>query len=66
LVSIGGLQLHLGVEQSFQPAAKAPPALVVDDLGSVRSTLTAAGTAVDNRIAIMAVRSADEPGESRR
>jgi catechol 2,3-dioxygenase-like lactoylglutathione lyase family enzyme len=41
--SIGDLQLHLGVESSFQPAAKAHPALVVSDLESVRSALAATG-----------------------
>jgi catechol 2,3-dioxygenase-like lactoylglutathione lyase family enzyme len=44
--AIGGLQLHLGVEPSFQPATKAHPALVVSDLESVRSALAAAGAPV--------------------
>jgi hypothetical protein len=36
-------QLHMGVEQDFQPARKAPPAFLVSDLEELRATLTAAG-----------------------
>jgi catechol 2,3-dioxygenase-like lactoylglutathione lyase family enzyme len=35
----GGVELHLGVEESFRPAAKAHPALLVDDLAALRGTL---------------------------
>ncbi|CAN5859582.1 VOC family protein [soil metagenome] len=39
----GSAQVHLGVEADFRPAAKAHPALVVDDLDEVVERLTAAG-----------------------
>lgn len=39
----GAVQLHLGVEAEFRPAAKAHPALVVDDLDDLVETLSAAG-----------------------
>lgn len=35
----GGVVLHLGVEEDFVPAAKAHPALVVDDLDALAETL---------------------------
>ena len=38
----GGLELHLGVEDPFQPARKAHPGILVDDLDDVVSRLTAA------------------------
>lgn len=38
-----GTQLHLGVEQEFNPARKAHPALLVDDLDALRERLQAAG-----------------------
>jgi catechol 2,3-dioxygenase-like lactoylglutathione lyase family enzyme len=41
-----GIQLHLGVETPFRPAAKAHPALVVADLEPIRTSLTAAGAPV--------------------
>ena len=34
-----GVELHLGVEDLFRPAAKAHPALLVDNLEKVRETL---------------------------
>jgi catechol 2,3-dioxygenase-like lactoylglutathione lyase family enzyme len=39
----GGVELHLGVEQDFRPAAKAHPAVVVDDLDGLAERLEAAG-----------------------
>ncbi|WP_084073335.1 VOC family protein [Demequina sp. NBRC 110052] len=39
----GGIVLHLGVEEPFVPARKAHPAIVVDDLESLRVILEAAG-----------------------
>ncbi|MBI3438846.1 MAG: glyoxalase [Proteobacteria bacterium] len=39
----GALKVHLGVEKAFQPAKKAHPAFLVDDLAALRSRLTAAG-----------------------
>ena len=38
-----GVELHLGVEQAFRPAAKAHPALLVDDLGAMRARLAEHG-----------------------
>jgi catechol 2,3-dioxygenase-like lactoylglutathione lyase family enzyme len=38
-----GLELHLGVEDPFQPARKAHPGIVVADLDDVAARLTAAG-----------------------
>jgi catechol 2,3-dioxygenase-like lactoylglutathione lyase family enzyme len=35
--------LHIGVEEHFQPAAKAHPAFSVDDLDAVFAVLTTAG-----------------------
>jgi catechol 2,3-dioxygenase-like lactoylglutathione lyase family enzyme len=34
-----GVELHLGIEDNFRPAAKAHPALLVDDLGAFRAGL---------------------------
>ena len=34
-----GVELHLGVEQDFRPAAKAHPALLVSDLAALRARL---------------------------
>lgn len=42
----GALKLHLGVEESFRPAKKAHPALLVEDLGSLVESLRAAGVDV--------------------
>jgi catechol 2,3-dioxygenase-like lactoylglutathione lyase family enzyme len=39
----GAAVLHLGVEASFTPARKAHPALLVEDLDGLATTLTAAG-----------------------
>jgi catechol 2,3-dioxygenase-like lactoylglutathione lyase family enzyme len=39
-------KLHLGVEADFQPARKAHPALLVDDLGALSARLSAAGLEV--------------------
>jgi catechol 2,3-dioxygenase-like lactoylglutathione lyase family enzyme len=36
-----GIELHLGVEEPFRPAAKAHPALLVADLAAARETLAA-------------------------
>lgn len=40
---LGAIQLHLGIEDDFLPAAKAHPALLVSDLGELRRRLEAAG-----------------------
>jgi catechol 2,3-dioxygenase-like lactoylglutathione lyase family enzyme len=37
------VRIHLGVESDFRPAKKAHPALIVDDLDSLRARLTEAG-----------------------
>ena len=39
-------QLHIGVEEEFQPARKAHPALRADDLDALAERLTAAGARV--------------------
>ena len=39
----GVVQVHLGVDPDFRPARKAHPALVVDDLDALISTLAASG-----------------------
>ena len=39
----GAAVLHLGVEEPFQPARKAHPAFLVDDLDGLAARLTAAG-----------------------
>ncbi len=39
----GSVNLHLGVEESFRPAQKAHPALVVDDLAAYEAKLRALG-----------------------
>ena len=38
--------VHLGVEPEFRPAHRAHPAFVVDDLGTVRARLAAAGVTI--------------------
>jgi catechol 2,3-dioxygenase-like lactoylglutathione lyase family enzyme len=40
--ALGEQQLHLGVEEDFQPARKAHPAIVVRDIDEFRDRLTAA------------------------
>ncbi len=42
----GPVQLHLGVEADFRAAKKAHPALLVEDLGSLRGALKGAGCEV--------------------
>ena len=42
----GGLNLHLGVDPDFRPARKAHPALLVDDLGTVRDRLADVGARI--------------------
>lgn len=42
----GALKVHLGVEDEFQPAKKAHPAFLVDDLTCLRKTLELAGCRV--------------------
>ncbi len=39
----GPVHLHLGVDPDFRPASKAHPALLVNDLASLRARLEAAG-----------------------
>jgi catechol 2,3-dioxygenase-like lactoylglutathione lyase family enzyme len=39
----GAVQLHIGIEEPFNPAKKAHPALVVEDLDTLSQQLTAAG-----------------------
>ncbi len=42
----GSQELHVGVEESFAPAEKAHPSLVVDDLDALRARLEGVGIAV--------------------
>lgn len=42
----GGLELHLGVEEDFQPARKGHPGILVDDLAEVHDRLVASGQRV--------------------
>jgi len=44
----GGVQLHLGVQQDFQPAKKAHPALIVSGLDALCAKLQSSGIAVRN------------------
>lgn len=44
--TLGSRELHLGVEDEFRPARKAHPALHVDDLDALRSSLETAGVAI--------------------
>jgi catechol 2,3-dioxygenase-like lactoylglutathione lyase family enzyme len=39
----GGLKVHLGVESNFQPARKAHPAFIVENLAALSAKLTEAG-----------------------
>ncbi len=41
-----GIQVHLGVEEPFRPAAKAHPGLLVEDLDAARAALQAAGVGI--------------------
>jgi catechol 2,3-dioxygenase-like lactoylglutathione lyase family enzyme len=50
------VDIHLGVEDPFTPARKAHVALLVDDLGSLRASLTAAGVETKDDDAPIAVR----------
>ena len=42
---LGALKVHLGVERAFQPARKAHPAFLVEDLPALTARLAAAGFA---------------------
>ncbi|SIR89491.1 VOC family protein [Williamsia sterculiae] len=42
----GGLEIHLGVERDFEPARKAHPGILVDDIDGIAGTLRAAGQEV--------------------
>ena len=46
--AIGGLQIHLGVEQDFRPARKAHPAFLIDELKSVCERIASSGFEVSN------------------
>ncbi len=58
------VHIHLGVERDFRPAAKAHPALLVDDLEGARRTLEAAGVEVtaDDSITVRRFYAADPFG----
>ena len=48
----GGVEVHLGVEEPFQPARKAHPALLLDDVATLEATahrLQELGFEVDHR-----------------
>lgn len=42
----GAVSLHIGVDPDFRPAARAHPALLVDDLEHLRQRLSAAGCVI--------------------
>ena len=42
----GALKVHLGVEKTFQPAKKAHPAFIVENLPALKQKLAAAGAAL--------------------
>ena len=54
----GTAQLHLGIEADFQPARKAHPALVVDDLDAALALLRAAGATLAEATPIPGLRRA--------
>jgi len=54
--SNGSVEVHLGVEADFRPAAKAHPALVVDDLDALVAELASNGHQVRFDDAIPGVR----------
>jgi catechol 2,3-dioxygenase-like lactoylglutathione lyase family enzyme len=43
----GGLELHLGVEQDFRPAAKAHPGILVENLDALAQRLQSSGREVE-------------------
>ena len=43
-----GVELHLGVDRNFRPAAKAHPALLVSDLAALRDRLAEHGVRFDD------------------
>jgi len=43
-----GLAVHLGVESTFVPAARAHPGLIVRDLDDARAALVGAGVAIED------------------
>jgi catechol 2,3-dioxygenase-like lactoylglutathione lyase family enzyme len=45
----GDLKIHIGVEENFRPAQKAHPALLVEDLETLITKLTAAGVGVETK-----------------
>ena len=51
-----GVEVHVGVEPEFAPARKAHPAFRVDDLGTLRERLTAAGLEPQDDTTIPGVR----------
>ena len=54
----GPLQLHLGVEQAFNPAKKAHPALRVERLEELLASLRSAGCEVADDISVPEIRRA--------
>ena len=42
----GALKVHLGVEKTFQPAKKAHPAFIVENLPALKAKLAAAGATI--------------------
>jgi catechol 2,3-dioxygenase-like lactoylglutathione lyase family enzyme len=60
---VGGQALHVGVSESFEPARKAHPGFVVDDLEELRARLAGAGIEVRDDGSLPGVRRfyADDP-----
>lgn len=42
----GSMNLHIGIDPAFRPAAKAHPAMLVDNLAALRERLAAAGCVI--------------------
>ena len=53
--SLGQGELHVGLEEQFQPARKAHPALLVSHLPAMRALLEAAGVHIAEAEAILGV-----------
>jgi catechol 2,3-dioxygenase-like lactoylglutathione lyase family enzyme len=52
---VGGQALHVGVEESFEPARKAHPGFVVDGFDELRARLVGAGIEVRDDVSLPGV-----------
>ena len=60
--SVGDGELHVGVEDSFRPAAKAHPALGVESLGALESLAASLGA---SGVDVLWAEDAEIPGQRR-